>query len=171
MDWPTQATYAQLERIADETKQLGVPFDPFVCYENANPAEQIAEWSKFIGNTKTSIIVLFWWTFPASETDPNEVKVKFDAFKEAMAGNEIEQGRLAFERALDAFSTAAGRNAAFGKMAEKIRLAADLAMTTNAETWNKVNPEALCQVAGGDAKSGVSLEGAESTPDPSPTGS
>jgi hypothetical protein len=171
MDWPTQVTYAQLERIADETKRLGVPFNPFACYENQVAAEAIGEWNKFFGNTKTSIVTLFWWTFPAGETDASAVESKFREFKEAIVGDQIKQGRLAFERALDAFSTAAGLNAAFGKMAEKVRLAAEMAMTTNAESWDRLTPEALCQVAGGDAKSGDSPAGAESTQEPTPTGS
>ena len=167
MKWPSELTYAQIERITDETG-----FDPIACYEgDGNALEVLTEWTKFAGNTRKSVEVLFWWTFPAGETDEEVVKAKLAEFKEALIGDAINEGRVAFEKALDRFSLAAGRNRAFGRVAEKARLAAELMMETSAKEWEKVDVDAVLQMATGDVKSGDSPVASESTPDATPTGS
>lgn len=170
--WPSELTYAQIERITEETEKAGCKFDPIACYEgNGSEAEALGEWVKFAGNTRTSIVVLFWWTFPADEKDPAVVAEKMTAFKEALVGDQINEGRIAFEKALDRFSMAAGRNRFFGRLAEKVRLAADQMMETCATQMEKISVDAVLQAAGGGVKSGDSPAESESTLEPTPTGS
>jgi len=172
MQWPSELTYAQIERITEETTRAGCAFDPIACYEgDGNPMELLGEWAKFAGNTRTSIVVLFWWVNDCEGADEAELKAKLKEFNAILAGDTINEGRIAFEKALDRFSMAAGRNRAFGRVAEKSRLAADQMMETSAREFEKISIDAVLQMAGGDVKSGDSPAESDSTPADTPTGS